>query len=53
MSPRTLTKISSDKTARKFDGIVVNARNCDAKGRAVSCKSRRSSLGRRVTVTSV
>lgn len=33
-------KILRDKIAKKFDGIVVNARNCGTKERDLSCKSR-------------
>lgn len=34
-------KISCDKMiAKKFDSIVVNARNCGTKERGLSCKSR-------------
>lgn len=33
------TKILCDKTARRFDGIAVNARNCGTVERGLSCKS--------------
>lgn len=32
-------KILRDKTARRFDGIAVNARNCGTVKRDLSCKS--------------
>lgn len=36
---RARTKILSDKAARRFDGIAVNARNCGTVERGLSCKS--------------